>query len=218
MHTNNLLSDFTSPGYHTNKALKKSAVSPAAVQGASSSLAWHVLCLSVLRRWNRFVPLAGTEEKGRWGYTASSPFNLCCVNLWHRLYVFQPLTGCSVRPERWLFALSICADALTLNGHSQTSSSPLTPLESPLILFSAAHPFSPPYSPDLSVGYILLNSITPSLQGGKKSQRWGWTISDRQEHQTVSSCCLLLALCSGGVMRMTRMMVMRAICGSRKPC
>lgn len=56
-------------------------------QGTFSCLAWHVLRLSVLRRWNRFVPLAETEEEGRWGRTDPWPLNPCCVNLLHWLYL-----------------------------------------------------------------------------------------------------------------------------------
>lgn len=65
---------------------------------------------------------------------------------------------------------------------------------------------------NLSVGYILLNWITSSLQGGKKSQPWGRTINDRQTHENeegrVFSCCLLLTFCSGGLQGWVIMMMM----------
>lgn len=85
-------------------------------------------------------------------------------------------TGCNICPERWLFALSICADALTLTEHSQTISTLVTSLEN--LLFSPCYS-SLRTSPVTPLATFCLTELHRCCRGGKKSRPRGWARTDR---------------------------------------
>lgn len=187
----------------------------------SSSLAQPVLLVSLLGHWNVFVPLAETEEEGRWSHRDLWLLYPPCANLWYQLRLLW-----AANRIRWL---SIRAEVLTLPGHSQTVPTPLTQPDEPLV----THPSSRLRSTDLSFGYIPSNWITPSLQGGKNIQPWRRTISGgRLIKEAPGSSLFVVNLVLGGAMAIKMVLLMdppwRGPClvlieekpggASRKPC
>lgn len=144
-----------------------------------------VLLVSVLGHWNVFVPLAETEEEGRWSHCDLWPAYPPCGNLWDQL--------CLLWAANRIRRLSVRADVLTLTGHSQTVPTPLTQPDKPLV----THPSSRPRSADLSVGYIPTNWITPWLQGRERRSGHDDGQSVGSSKRRLGPRCLSLAWFSG---------------------
>lgn len=154
------------------------------VAGSFSQPSTAISCLSFLKRGNRFVPTAGTEEKGRWGRTASWPLEPGCVNLWHQLYLLLPANRMLRLPWRRgglpsgsVLTPQVCPDV------PKPLSAPLTPPERlcPLLCYSSIliHP--------ILANRLLATFPQTELNHHLRGERRARTVTKDNSRQTPSS-------------------------------